>query len=341
MPSSNEILFFFSALGAFNGLLLALYFALMAKRKNFSNYFLALLLLMLSIRIIKSVFFYFNPQQSSLFIQAGLSACILIGPFLFLYLRSYTANERSNWPVHVIPFILIITVLGILYPYTGHRALWSRWIVKGIYLQWLIYIILSAKYLPPVFRKFRSRLKDIDVWLLSIYMGVIIIWLAYNIGAYTSYIVGALSFSFVFYLISLLIIFRNMKESTFFREKERYKNKEMDQERIRQIEEVIPLIAEKELFLNPNLTLDETAKELKVSKHALSQYLNERLNQSFSTLINEHRIEKAKELLQTKSNYSVESIGYESGFNSKSAFFTAFKKNTGKTPSEFQKAGIK
>ena len=64
MAEPNQLLFFFSALGAFNGFLLALYVAFHAKKKIFANYFLALLLLVLSIRIIKSVFFYFNPQLS-------------------------------------------------------------------------------------------------------------------------------------------------------------------------------------------------------------------------------------------------------------------------------------
>ncbi len=339
MPSSDQFLFFFSAIGAFNGFVLALYFALMATRKIFSNYFLAWLLLVLSIRIIKSVFFYFNDDLSNIFIQIGLSACILIGPFLFLYFKSQLNKEKSNWAIHIIPFVAGITILGYLYPYVEHRAIWSRWIVKGIYFQWLIYIIATGRYIRPIFRKLKDRkpLKNLDVWLLSIYIGVSIIWLAYKIAAYTSYIVGALSFSFVLYLIILLLFFRNMKESTFFQEKEKYKNKEIDQDAIPQIAMAVSQIVEKELFLNPNFTLDEAAKQLKIPKHTLSQYLNEKLNTSFTNFINENRIETAKKLLQTKNNYSIEGLGFDSGFNSKSTFFTTFKKNTGMTPAEYQK----
>ncbi len=339
MSLSNQLVFFFSALGAFNGFILALYFALMAKKKNFSNYFLALLLLMLSIRIIKSVFFYFNPKLANVFIQIGLSACILIGPFLFLYLKSYSNSKKSNWAIHIIPYITAITIVGIIYPYVEYRKVWQLWIVTGIHFQWLFYIIFSVKYLKPIVRKLKGKekLKNIDIWLLSIYFGVFIIWLGYLIGSYTSYIVGALSFSFVFYLMILLFVFKTAKKSTFFQEKEKYKNKELDHETIEHIKKTLSVLVKKELFLNPNLTLDETAKELKVSKHALSQYLNEQLFKSFSSFINEYRIEKAKELLQTKSNYTIESLGYDSGFNSKSTFFTNFKKITGQTPTEYQK----
>ncbi len=334
------MLFFFSALGAFNGFILAIYFALNAKKKNFSNYFLALLLLALSIRIIKSVFFYFNPQLSNVFIQIGLSGCILIGPFLFLYLRTYLHNKKLYWMPHIMPYLLGITILGIFYPYVAHKMVWSEWIVKGIYFQWFVYIVFSLKYLLPIFKKLKQNeeLMKIDVWLLSIYFGVLIIWLGYAIAAYTSYIVGALSFSFVVYLIILLLIFKNGKETTFFEQKEKYKNKEIDQVTLTLLKLNLSIIVEKELFLNPNFTLDEAAKELKVSKHLLSQFLNENLNKSFSTFINEYKIEKAKELLQTKSNYSVEGLGYESGFNSKSSFFITFKKYTGLTPAEYQKS---
>jgi AraC-like DNA-binding protein len=343
MTGSNQLLFFFSALGAFNGLLLSLYFAINAKKKIFTNYFLSLLLLVLSIRIVKSVFFYFNPNLSNIFIQIGLSACVLIGPFLFLYLKSYTEDEKPNWTKHVIPYLAVITILGIFYPYVEHRAIWSRWIVKVIYSQWFLYLILSLKYLQPIIQKIKEKesLKRIDVWFLSIYLGVAFIWLAYTSTAYTSYIVGALSFTIILYLIVLLFIFRNSNESAFFQEKEKYKNKEMDTETLDLIGQKLSVIIEKELYLNPNFSLEEAAKELKVTKHLLSQYVNEIVGKSFSNLIKEYRIEKAKKLLETEKNYTIESLGYDSGFNSKSTFFTAFKKITGLTPAEYQKSHSK
>ena len=216
MSFENQINFFLSALGAFNGFLLSLYFAISAKKKYFSNYYLALLLFVLCIRIIKSVFYYFNPKLSGVFIQIGLSACILIGPFLLLYLNSHIKNKTSKWKFHILPFLIGITVLGIAYPYVEYRTIWSKWIVKAIYIQWLIYIIISFNLIKPFFQKFlqkSTKLSIIDIWLLSIYFGVAFIWLSYNIGSYTSYIVGALSFSFILYLIILLFLFKKKNAS--------------------------------------------------------------------------------------------------------------------------------
>lgn len=340
MTGPDQFLFFFSALGAFNGFLLSIYFAIHAKKKIFTNYFLSLLLLVLSIRVIKSVFFYFNPQLSNSFIQIGLSACILIGPFLFLYLKAYAEDKKNNWANHVLPYLIGISILGLLYPYVEHTFIWRKWIIKTIYVQWFIYIILSAKYLRPIFKKIKNRenLRKIDIWLFSIYTGVSLIWLAYAMAAYTSYITGALSFTFILYVAILLLVFKSSSETTFFDEKEKYKNKTIDQKTLAAISQKLGLITEQELFLNPNFTLEEAAKELKLSKHTLSQYVNEILGKSFSNLIKEYRIEKAKKLLETKKNYTIESLGYDSGFTSKSTFFTAFKKVTGLTPAEYQKA---
>ena len=341
MNSSNQILFFCSALGAFNGFILAFYFFYSAYKNKFSNFYLGFLLLMLSIRITKSVFFHFNSQLSNTFIQIGLSACILIGPFLFLYLKKHNTNSDKNWALHIFPYLIGITILCFLIPYTEYRRLWSGWIVKGIYLQWFFYIALSFTYVQEILRTVfnkKEKLKNINLWLLSVYLGVAVIWSAYTVASYTSYIVGALSFSFVIYLVMLLIIFRSSKTSTFFEEKIKYVGKKLDSDLLLEIEGKLSLITEKKLFLNPQLTLSETAKELNISTHMLSQVLNEKFNKSFNVYINELRIESAKMLLISNKNFTIEGVGHESGFNSKSSFFTVFKKMTGQTPVEYKKS---
>ncbi len=84
MELSRELLFFFSALGAFNGIVLGLYFLFFAKPKHISNSFFGAFLLMLSIRVGKSVFFHFNTDLSFHYLQLGLTACFFIGPFFVL-----------------------------------------------------------------------------------------------------------------------------------------------------------------------------------------------------------------------------------------------------------------
>lgn len=93
-------------------------------------------------------------------------------------------------------------------------------------------------------------------------------------------------------------------------------------------------------YLNPNLSLKILSDELNLSEGYISQIINKSLDQNFTDYINSLRVEDAKLMLigDDFDNYTILSIGLESGFNSKSSFYNAFKKFTGKTPLEFKKS---
>lgn len=99
-------------------------------------------------------------------------------------------------------------------------------------------------------------------------------------------------------------------------------------------------IQDNKCFLNPEISLEIIADELKMSTSSLSQIINQNSNYNFSDYINALRVEKSKLLLTDSEfkEYTILSIGLECGFNSKSTFYTAFKKFTQTTPTEFQKA---
>ncbi|WP_445453708.1 helix-turn-helix domain-containing protein [Flavobacterium sp. 25HG05S-40] len=99
------------------------------------------------------------------------------------------------------------------------------------------------------------------------------------------------------------------------------------------------LIVDQKRFLDTNLTLDKIADELHLSKSHLSRIINSELQIGFTDYVNSLRVQEAKNHLLNPdfSNYTLEAIGLEAGFNSKSAFYSSFKKITGLTPSEFKK----
>lgn len=90
-----------------------------------------------------------------------------------------------------------------------------------------------------------------------------------------------------------------------------------------------------ELYLNPNLSLRVLAKHVAVPPNYVSQTLNGHIGETFFDYINRWRIEYAKPLL-TASDESVLNITYDSGFNSRSSFYKAFKKETGQTPTAYR-----
>lgn len=104
------------------------------------------------------------------------------------------------------------------------------------------------------------------------------------------------------------------------------------------IEQIDEYVISSEAFVNANLTIIDLAEYLKIHPKRISTAINTVRNQNFNSYINQYRIEKAVELLESSSlnNYSIEGVGTEVGFNSKSAFYTSFKKVTGTTPVKFK-----
>ena len=91
------------------------------------------------------------------------------------------------------------------------------------------------------------------------------------------------------------------------------------------------------LFLDNELGLPELAKEMYISSHDLSYLLNEGFGMNFFQFINTYRVNEAKQLMLSDKHRHLNLLGiaYSAGFNSKTTFNTAFKKETGLSPSQF------
>ena len=342
MDISRELLFFFSALGAFNGIVLGFYFLFFAKPKHISNRFLGAFLLMLSIRVGKSVFFHFNHDLSFHYLQLGLTACFFVGPFLYFYIYAITKNEKSNsWKYHLAILIPLALIIGYLYPFKTHVDLWRPSIIKAIYITWFIYILASIYLIRNKIKKLttKEKLSSTDIWLFSIIIGNLLLVASYYFTSFVNYISGALTFSFLLYLLLLFVFFNKNKKSILFNKNEKYGDKKIDTiEANKLLNQLNTLMKEEELYKNANLKSSEVAKKIQLTTHQFSQLLNDNLGKNFSVFINEYRIEAAKSMIKLDTNLTLEAVGYECGFNSKSTFFTTFKKLTSTTPAYFKKS---
>lgn len=342
MYLDNPILFFFSTLGAFNSTILSLYFFFFTKEKNISNFFLGGLLAVLSIRIWKSIYFYFNPEISKTYLQIGLSACFLIGPFLFFYIKAKLNSINLTVAKYTIGvFLFLIIFVGVLAPYKSHLELWTKYIYIIINLQWLFFIVLSGFSVKTLFQKIRTRSGKItydEVWILSVLGGVSLIWLSYYTATYTSYISGALSLTFALYLSAMVVFYKRNRTFNMPVKKEKYVNKIESEEFNSILEKIEIAFSSKNMHKNPNLTLSLLAQEIKIRPHLLSQFLNDNLNKSYTQFINEYRIEEAKKILKQHNNLKMEVVAENCGFNSSSTFYSAFKKATGTTPVNYAKS---
>ena len=96
-------------------------------------------------------------------------------------------------------------------------------------------------------------------------------------------------------------------------------------------------MTENKYYLRQDLTLHELASHLETNTLYVSKIINARTRLNFNMFVNQYRIEEACRLLldEKKQHMSIEGIAFSSGFKSKSAFNSAFRKLKGTTPSEF------
>ena len=347
MSFENPLLFFICSIGVFNGFLASFYFLFFSKQKRVQNLFFGLLLLLLSVRIGKSVYATFTQQgeRDLLILQIGLSACFLIGISLYFYLKSSVENTKvipKSWKLHYAILALVILTIGIMKPYDTNRALWNDYIVTHlIYTVWGVYILFSGVLLKNIVKKLfsiREKCTTSELWLVGVFIGNVLIFSAYIVGYFYLYLIGTITFSVVFYGLLIFLLFKKNRESVFQDIPEKYATKKIDDTEADQlINELSTLMQTKELFKNPDVKLKNIADELHVSKHHLSQLLNDNLGKSFALYISELRIDEAKKLLEANNQFTLEAIGFEAGFSSKSTFYATFKKIVGQTPSEFKK----
>jgi AraC-like DNA-binding protein len=347
MDTGKELLFFFSALGAFNGVILGIYFFFFTKKKYLTNYFLGALLFALSIRIGKSVFVYFHPELPKMYLQFGLTACFFIGPCLYYFLRS--AVEEINimpksWKFTLLFWGTIIVAAGILYPYEYYPELWRGYFIKIIYFQWFVYIVFSAFTIRSIIKKIGNRKEKTtpsEIWFGMLFLGNFLLFLFYFLAIMgapgATYISGAVIFSFILYLIISILLYRKRTDDLFLLNVQKNLGKKIDSaEAIIISEKLENIMNDKSLYKNPNLNLQDLSKEINISSHLLSQFLNNNLGKNFTSFVNEFRINEACRIITSSDKLTLESVGYDVGFNSKSTFFAAFKKHTGTTPLNYQ-----
>lgn len=131
----------------------------------------------------------------------------------------------------------------------------------------------------------------------------------------------------------------SLEQDKVSHEKQKYQRSTIGVDRLQEItDRIVQALAKEKLFLEAELNLQNLADRLNLPSYQVSQAINETLGKNFYDVVNGYRVEEAKRLLADPKNrnYTVLSVGFEAGFNSKTTFNTVFKKFTGQTPSDFK-----
>jgi AraC-like DNA-binding protein len=153
----------------------------------------------------------------------------------------------------------------------------------------------------------------------------------------------ALLLIFIFYFVNKVILKALYQPEIFAgiaqNETTKYQGSSLAPEQIEESKkQLVALLDDKKSFLDPQVSISDLSEKLSVSTKHLSQVINQSFNKSFFDFINSYRIQEAQRILKNSKDdkLTVLEVMYQVGFNSKSSFNTAFKKETGQTPTEFR-----
>jgi AraC-like DNA-binding protein len=351
-----------SIITIFQSILMALFFLQNKKSPRISNILLSSLLVVFSILvgcslIVSLQLSRYNQVYNNLVIILGQLAS-LIGPLLFFYIRSllcinFTFSKRYWY--HFIPFTIFLLYTIAVIPTVQNASIWMYpgrfFITAAILIQNLVYLFASWKDIRLNGLTLKLFLSYIDnsrlSWVRYFTVGYILLWSAqlqvfigWDILKHPQWCPYGLSLYFVtaFFFFNGILFIALKKPETFY-QGQKYQSsvlKQSDKEQYR--EKLISVMSEEKIFLNPSVTLSELAHKLEIAPCYVSQIINESFQQNFRDFVNKYRIEESKRLLtQRNQQFNILGIAQEAGFNSKSAFNSAFKKHTGITPKEFKR----
>jgi AraC-like DNA-binding protein len=283
---------------------IAHYLKVEKKIQSFVTFSIVLFSIEILVRIVLS-FFYYNEKGNYVVAKYSQIEEIVNALFtLFLFIKSTVLVFRST------------SLFAYTLSYDSIKWLKTfLFIGSFVLLMWVSAIILNLDKVinPVIFIYYPLRLSST----------LLVYWLGYQ---------GFFNFGIMTERIQLRKVILEKKETP---PKIAYDTTQKDNATFEQLNQ---FIIDSELFLNPNCSINTIALAIDMTPKKLSDCIKSNTDSTFSDYINQMRIEKAKKYLANPEYYyyTIESIGLECGFNSKSAFYTSFKKFTNQTPTEFR-----
>lgn len=295
---------------------------------------------------------------------------LIHGPFLYVYIATLVSqgNKKLHWFIHFIPVAIAYLLLSGFFFRSfdqkvhvyqnnglGYEELVSM-IRLPIIPSGIIYVFLSLillrKHSINISKQFSYTEKINLNWLVYLTVGMGVIWLSIIFGNdISTFMMVDLFILFIGYFgIKQVGIFTNRGDAeeslnSAAIDKPKYMKTAVAPEQMSKVHSELTLLMQtEELFKDPELDLDGLAGRLGVSSNTLSQVINTMEQRNFYDYINHFRVKEFQRIavLPENSKFTLLSIAFEVGFNSKTSFNRNFKKATGLSPKEFcQKEGIK
>ncbi len=342
MGLTFKMLLVTSCIGAFQSAFFGVYLFTLRKSRTVANLLLALLLIGFAIRIFKSIGYYFaeGHEIPNLLMNFGFGTNLAIMPLLWLYLNAFVDKHYNfSWRrdfIHLVPCVIALILSPFL---TDHF-----WLNQYGYTVSLLSMLAYLPFCIRLLIAHRRRLTKVQkIWMISLTMGVTIVWFSY-VGNFVLGIVPYIASPVVFSLVVCGLSFLGLRERSIFSNDLKYQSSGYSEAQIMACHSQLQRhLSEQRTYRDPAVTLPRLAKELGVTPNLLSETVNKKEGLNFPDFINRCRVQDAKAMLENPENedQKIATIAFENGFKSISAFNNAFKKFTATTPSTFRKTAQK
>lgn len=364
MEINYNIVSLIDTLGLIQGVILGLLLIIINRKKDKSTLFLGLFIIVYALNLLPAILedsniIAYYPQYNLL----PFDFTWLLFPLFYIYVQqvSILSKNKLNYGV-LIPGIFEL-IIGIFVFFQDNdskmiieESLWYNLILLGgvifsfyIGFKTLSFIKKHTKELKDqyTFTEYRElRWARVFVGFGLILTFTVIASEFFDTGFYFLITISTINVMLLYWISVRGILQQNVEtlipiESTKITVNKSDKNNESlihSESTVRLLQEIKKYIQNEKVYTVPDLTIIDIAEKIGTHPKRISGVINSQLNQNFNTYINSFRVEKAKELLRSDiaNNLSVEGIGNEVGFQSKSTFYDAFKKYTGTTPSRFK-----
>ncbi|HOO71905.1 MAG TPA: AraC family transcriptional regulator [Spirochaetota bacterium] len=287
-----------------------------------------------------------------------MPASLLLGPLSYVYIQIVLDDkkglDRQDW-LHFIPFAASALVLfPVFNSGSGRmREIIYNTVVKAdnLPLRMALVAVIGAiaLYLGILIKNVwkRGRIENRAQNLLLVFNGFLFLGPAIFMAGIAGIIIyssGLLKFSCIMIVCIMLfmyVIMQRFPYLVFFGTVpgfgETARRQIMGTEEVAVMDRQLKLLMEDERFYaDEDLTLTRLSSALEVTPHALSRFLNEQHSLNFTGYVNRYRVREAERMLIEKPAMNTMSVAYSSGFGTYSAFYSAFKKETGMTPAEYR-----
>ncbi len=371
MSVSSTIIIILLSVGCVQGLIYGGILLRSSENNKLANRILATILFFLSYRLLVQILRLFGLGRYDGWYYVMLDFSWIHGPLLYFYVKAQLTNNfkfKRNDLVHLIPFAIqvafsIFVRLQNLY-WEGTRESLS-WLGYWGYVVWMnlstiyfvasILIILYATKAQKLIKLknmgetissgssnwLKKVLLAFKVYFIVVLCILLVDLIVINKAAFTSYFYFTQFYYYPFFIgISGLTYWLGIEG--YRRKDSKYLRAKIPNDELAQLtmiaNDLNATMEENKWFKDPELTLGSLAANMKIKPYLLTKCLNTVKQKKFADYINELRVKELQSLLQQPKNekYTLLSLAFEAGFNSKSSFNRAVKKHLGVSPSELR-----